>query len=294
MGGKPSAIGFGFQFFGDYPFGHADWAEEVTYAIAPQAQRDDDVKCPFDPEMPFRKLVDSYKPQLQDLLDKWELFPSLWDANRIPIEQLEQLGYNFDVIPSTQKLEALRRSEVLNAIQFFISKGLDQGYEIAAAFSGLLVTITPLWADSCEAGATLQEDGPTEFFPTFAAFPADAVPLDSKFTDIYETWPGALIWDLPCRTSWLRLFFTTPDDTEIENFSAVAEDIVNNVERVRPIHVRISKYRFDGPRAVGGGWTIPVAAESAAVGGGWTLPVSGEFRGVGGGWSIPVIGTPSP
>lgn len=294
MAGKPSAIGFGFQPFGQFPFGHADWAEEVTYAIAPQFIRDDDVTCEFDPPMPFRGLVDSFKPQLQDLLDRWELFPSLWDANRIPIEQLEQLGYNFDIFPSTQKSEALRRAEVLNAIQFFINKGLDQGYDIAAAFAGLIATVTPLWADSCDAGATLSETGPTSFFPTFESFPADAIPLDESFTEFYERWPGALTWDLPCRTSWLDLFFTTPDDTEIENYSAVAEDVINNVERVRPIHVRIRRFRFDGPRAVGGGWTIPVAAENSAVGGGWSIPVSGELRATGGGWSLPVVATPVP
>lgn len=294
MAGKPSSIGFGFQPFGHFPFGHADWAEEVTYSLAPQAQKDDDVVCPFDPPMPFRKLADSYKPQFQDLLDTWELFPALWDANRVPIEQLGQLGYNFDVFPSNQKSEALQRAEVLNAIQFFISKGLDQGYEIAAAFAGLIAIVTPLWADTCEGGATLQEEGPTSFFATFDTVSADAFPLDSTFTSFYERWPQRLTWDLPCRSAQLNLFFTTPDDVEIENYSAVVEDVITNVERVKPIHVRISKLRFDGPRAVGGGWSIPVVAESAATGGGWSIPVTGELRVVGGGWTVPVIATPAP
>ena len=294
MSGKPSAIGFGFQPFGQFPFGHADWAEEVTYAAAPQFIRDDDVMCQFDPEMPFRKLSDSYKPQLQDLLDKWELFPALWDANRVPIEQLNQLGYNFDTFPSEQKDEALRRAEVLNAIQFFITKGLDQGYEIAAAFSGLLATITPLWSDSCGAGGNYTEAGPTVFTPLFDSVPADAIALDSTYSDFYEIWPLRLTWDLPCRTSRLRLFFSTPDDTEIDNYSAVVEDVVNNVERVRPAHVIIDRYRFDGPRAVGGAWTISVAAEAAATGGSWTMPVTGERRAIGGGWSLSVIATPAP
>jgi len=294
MSGKPSSIGFGFQLFGDFPFGHADWAEEVTYGITPQAQKDDDTLCPFDPALPFRSLANAYKPQLQDLLDKWDLFPALWDANRVPIAQLGQLGYNFDVVPSEQKSEALRRSEVLNAIQFFISKGLDQGYEIAAAFSGLIVTITPLWADSCGVGATLSEDGPTVFVPTFDTFAADTVPLDATFTEFYERWPNRLTWNLPCRTSRIRLSFTTPDDTEIEEFSAVAEDVVNNVERVRPIHVQIQQYKFDGPRAVGGAWTVSVRVEGAATGGGWTAPVIGELRTTGGGWTVPVIAVPTP
>jgi len=294
MGGKPSAIGFGFQDFGDFPFGDADWAEEVTYALAPQHVRDDDVTCQFIPEMPFRGLTNAYKPQLQDLLDKWNLFPALWDANRVPIEQLDQLGYNFDIFPSDQKSEALRRAEVLNAIQFFINKGIDGGYEIAAAFSGLIVSITPLWAETCAIGAALQEEGPTVFFPTFDTIAADAIPLDSTFSNFYERWPSRLTWGDPCRTARLKLFFMTPDDVEIENYSAVAEDVSINVERVRPIHVTIEQIRFDGPRAVGGSWTLSVTAEGAASGGGWSLPVSGERRTIGGGWTIPVIGTPSP
>jgi len=294
MGGKPSAIGFGFQLFGDHPFGHADWAEEVTYANAPQFIRDDDVTCPFDPAMPFRGLSSAYKPQLQDLLDNWELFPSLWDANRVPIAQLDQLGYNFNIFPSAQKDEALRRAEVLNAIQFFINKGIDAGYEIAAAFSGLIATITPLWSTSCVAGGGLQEAGPTVFFPTFDSVPADAIALDTTFDNFYANWPAQTTWDLPCRTSKLRLFFTTLDDIEIDNYSSVSEDVINNVERVRPAHVIIDRYRFDGPRAVGGSWTMNVSAEGAATGGSWTMPVIGERRTIGGGWTLPVVAVPAP
>ena len=294
MAGKPSAIGFGFQPFGHFPFGHADWAEEVTYALAPQAQKDDDALCPSDPPIPMRGLMNSYKPQLQYLLDRWELFPSLWDANKVPIEQLGQLAYNFNITLNGDKSEALQRAEVLNAIQFFLSKGRDQGYEIAAAFSGLVVTITPQWAATCDPGALLQDDGPTEFFPAFDAFPGDAIPLDSSFADFYERWPRRLIWVDPCRTSWLKLFFESPDDTEIDDYSSITENVINNVERVRPIHVRILSYRFDGPRAVGGGWTLSVAAENAAIGGGWSIPVTAELRSVGGGWTLPVIAVPDP
>jgi hypothetical protein len=171
---------------------------------------------------------------------------------------------------------------------------LDQGYEIAAAFSGLVATITPLWADSCDVGATLQEAGPTVFTPRFDTAPADVIALDSTFSNFYERWPRQLTWDLPCRSSWINLFFTTPDDTEIEDYSTITEDVINNVERVRPAHVRVLQFKFDGPRAVGGGWTIPVAAENGATGGGWTIPVTAELRATGGGWTVPVIATPTP
>jgi len=290
MAGKPSAIGFGFQSFGEFPFGHADWAEEVTYSLAPQAHRDLDVRLEGETTVPFRKLCDSYKPQLQDLLDRWDLFPTLWDANRVPIDQLDQLGYNFDVFPSTIKDEALRRAEVLNAIQFFISKGLDRGYEIAGAFSGLVVTIRPQWVDE---NGDLTEDGPDEFVPSFESFPADSIALDATFSSFYAKWPGRLTWDRPYRSAALELFFSTPDNTEIQNFSVVAEDVVKNVERVRPIHVRISRYRFDGPSVVAGGWTMAVNAEGTSTGGGWSVPVVGELRSSSV-WTIPVVATPAP
>lgn len=387
MTGRPSAIGFGFQPWGHHPFGSADWAEEVTWGITPQFIRDDDAKCAFDPDEPFRKYIEAIKVQMQEVKDRYEEFPNLWDANKTPLDQLKSLGFNFDlaldtlieksgqvlftlgdtnatvdlstlvidpdaaIIPGTLVLTItntdgvvieirddedgnfpvglmlraggtvdytsgaltgvtepllaestvsvdylislkdpeLQRSEVLNAIRFFLNKGTDLGYEIAAALSGLTVEVTPLWADTCDTGATLSEAGPTTYFATFNTFAADAIPADKTFTGFFDAWPGQLDWgDSPCRTAQLDLHFSTPDDTEIENFSATAEDVLLNIERVRPIHVRLRSVTFDGPSASGGGWTIPVAAESYAAGGGWTIPVVGEKRAVGGGWTVAV------
>jgi len=137
-----------------------------------------------------------------------------------------------------------------------------------------------------------QESGPTSFFSSFNDYSADAIPLDRQVADVYDNWPGRVDWIAPCRTSWLKLSFSTADDTEISNFSATAEDVINNVERVKPAHVKIVNYHFDGPRVVGGGWSTSVKAENIAVGGGWTVKVEGEKRSVGGGWSVAVVATP--
>lgn len=396
MSGKPSAIGFGFQPFGDHPFGSADWAEEVTWGVLPAFYREDDALCDFTPPEPLRKYIDSIKPTIQEIKDRFEQFPDLWDANRVPLAQLANLGYNFNVlveslktfedqlvytvgaenaaldlstlsivppaeiVPSTfvlkvtyvetgrvyrikddgegtlveptvlpsggtidyatgdltgltetltcetevlasflssSKDEALQRSEVLNAIQFFLNKGIDQGYAIAAALNGLLVTITPLWAVSCDPGALLQEEGPTSFFPRFDAFPADEIALDSVFDDFYATWPRRLDWDDPCRSAQLRLEFYPPDDADdafFDNYSATVESVVTDLTRVTPIHVRFNEIRALGPSAVAGGWTIPVVAENSAVAGGWTIPVTAELSAAAGGWTIPVNATPTP
>lgn len=295
MAGRPSSIGFGFQPFGQFPFGSADWAEEVTWAILPQFYRDEDAKSEAEPTEPLRKYIDSVKPQFQFIRDKWEQFPDLWDAQNVPIDQLENLGYNFDTFPSDVKSDALRRTEVLNAIRFFLNKGTDRGYRIAASLSGFDVTVTPYWADDCaDPAANLSTSGPTEFFPRFDTFPADVIPTDLTFDDFYEKWPGRLDWITPCRTSYIDLHFTSPTDEEIENFSEIAEDVLSNVERVRPIHVRINTLRFEGPAATAGGWTIPVAVTNSATAGGWTIPVTAELRTSGGGWTIPVVATPTP
>jgi len=395
MPGRPSSIGFGFQPFGDHPFGSADWAEETTFGILPSHYRDDDAVCDFNPSEPLRKYFDALKPAIQEIRDRFEVFPDLWDANQVPLQQLKNLGFNFNIpleslqevedqllttigaaaagldlstlviippapikpgtfrlelkvdggltsrieddglggltspnalvgsatidyataslVGTTVTLEAaspvtvsylggskderLQRSEVLNAIQFFLNKGIDQGYVIAGAFSGLLVAITPQWAETCAPGAALQETGPTVYFPRFDAFPADTIPADLTFDDFLAKWPRQLDWHNPCRSSFLKLFFFPPadeDDAFFDNFSVEAEAVINNLERVRPIHVRFQEVRFEGPPASGGGWTIPVVAENSASAGGWTIPVTAELRVSGGGWTIPVVATPTP
>lgn len=396
MSGRPSAIGFGFQRFGDHPFGSADWAEEVTWKILPPHNRDDDRTLDLSPPEPLRKYVESIKPQIQEIKDRFEQFPNLWDANKVPLAQLPNLGFNFNILLETlkevkevivatitettnfldlstlsivppspivpgsfrlevtvsetdrvtritdneggglvslgglsttgtidysdgtltgitvelkvgsqvfvsflssSKDERLQRSEVLNAIQFFLNKGIDQGYVIVGAFSGLLTVVTPLWAESCSTVTELQEDGPTSFNPRFDAFPADVIATDLIFDDFFAEWPRRLDWDDPCRSSWLNLLFTPPigeEDTLFDNFSAIAETVLIDLERVRPIHVRFNEIRFDGTPAAGGGWTIPVVAESFAAGGGWTIPVTGELMVSSGGWTIPVVATTTP
>ena len=381
---RPSAIGFGRQLFGDHPFGSADWAEEVTWGVLPQFIKDDDTKLDLDPKNPLRKTINAWKPQFQEIIDKYDLVPSLWDANKVPISQLKNLAYNFDIslntlksvesrivatidstnnpldlstlsidpeapiepgtfvltvtraddveasvrddgngnlssattIPAGATLDyvsgnlsgittslkegsnvtvsyifslkdtALQRSEVLNAIQFFLNKGIDKGYEIAAALSGLLVTVTPRWSDSCGQPANLTDQGPTKFFATFNTFPADKIPADKSFDDFFAKWPNSLTWDdSPCRSSFLKLFFYPPDDIEIENFSAVAEDVINNIERVRPIHVRFESIRFDGPRATSGVWSLPIIAENSASSSTWSASVISEIHASSNIWS---------
>lgn len=146
-----SSIGFGHNPFGHHQWGLGDWAEEMLWKNMPQVYKDCDEAGPDGSVVsnPLRKFQNALKPSYQDIRVKWLNFPYLWDAIEVPLDQLAQLGYNVGIVDDTSKPEGLRRSSVLNASQLWLNKGTDKGYEITAAFEGLLVTVTPLWAQTC-------------------------------------------------------------------------------------------------------------------------------------------------
>lgn len=146
-----SSIGWGHNPFGRHQFGLGDWAEEMLWRNMPQVYKDCDEGGPTGSvvSQPLRKFQDALKPSYQDIRVKWLEFPFLWDAIKVPLDQLGQLGYNVGIVDDSTKPEGLRRSSVLNASQLWLNKGTDKGYEITAAFEGLLVTVTPLWAQTC-------------------------------------------------------------------------------------------------------------------------------------------------
>lgn len=146
-----SSIGFGHNPFGHHQWGLGDWAEEMLWKNMPEVYKDCDIAGPTGSaaETPLRKFQNALKPSYQDIRVKWLQFPALWDAIEVPLEQLPQLGYNVGIDVDSTKPEGLQRSSVLNASQLWINKGTDKGYEITAAFEGLLVTVTPLWAETC-------------------------------------------------------------------------------------------------------------------------------------------------
>jgi len=146
-----SSIGFGHNPFGHHQYGFGDWAEEMLWKNLPEVYRDCDDAGPAGSEVdqPLRKFQNALKPSYQDLRIKWHLFPFLWDAIKVPLDQLAQLGYNVGINVDPTKSEGLQRSSVLNASQLWLNKGTDKGYELTAAFEGLLVTVTPLWAQTC-------------------------------------------------------------------------------------------------------------------------------------------------
>lgn len=147
-----SSIGFGHNPFGSNPWGIGDWAEEVLYRqTIPEFYKELDDAGPTGSKVqrPLRQFIDSLKPSFQDLLIRWTQFPDLWDALDVPLAQLPVLGTTVGINVDPTKLEGLQRSSVRNAVQLHINKGNDLGYEITAAFEGLFVTITPLWAETC-------------------------------------------------------------------------------------------------------------------------------------------------
>ena len=152
-----SSIGFGYNPFGDHEFGVGDWAEEMLWKNIPEFNRNADVDGPTGSlvAQPLRKFTNAIKPSYQELRDKWGQFTTLWDAGKVPLGSLPQLAYNVGITVDPTKPEGLQRSSVLNASQLWINKGTDKGYQITAAFEGLLVDITPLWGETCAAASQL-------------------------------------------------------------------------------------------------------------------------------------------
>lgn len=273
-------------------YGIGDWAEEVTWSILPMWMRDEDGTQGVVPE-PLRGFIDAVKPLLNELIKKWRAFPSLWDAQTCPIDQLPALAATLGLTLDPTKQEALQRSETLNAAQLFVHKGDNLGYLILAAFEDLLVQIIPLWASDCSPTATLSPDEIMRFIPHFDDVEADMLPLDSVFDDIYAKWPITLYFDQQCRSHSLRLvFFPSVNPTQDFDPDTVTR-LVARLTQFTPIHVKIDRITFDGLRGSSQVWIAPILADAGAAGM-WMGPVAGEQRASSQVWIGPVNAVPTP
>lgn len=202
-------------------------------------------------------------------------------------------------IASDGKSEKLLRSQVLNASQLWTNKGTNKGYRIAANFEGLSVDITPLWAESCDPdpnGELLTVFPPDDgsYLSFYDDQPADTVPEDIFYQDSFAAWPlnvesVVIAPDFPsgrCRSFSLRLFFHTPDDTEIENFDAVSARIIQNIEKFRPIHVRFDRITFDGPRASTQWWRHGPAIADSYAAYDWNTQIVGMLQSSSQPWTV--------
>lgn len=306
-----SSIGFGHQPFG-HPnggapfqvsgpgpylmlagFGYGDWAEEVTWRILPDFYRDEDGTEGQVPE-PLRGFIDSVKPLLNELIQKWRIFPSLWDAVTCPLPQLPKLAATIGIELDTTKSERLQRSETLNAPQLFLHKGTDLGYQILAAFEDLLVEITPLWAENCDPGAALGTEGPTVFSPQLDEVPLDVLPLDTTYDDQYAIWPITLHSEGPCRSHSLRLTFYPPANPQQDFDADVATRLAARLTRYKPIHVEIERVTFDGLRACSQPWLEPLVVADNTAAGLWLDGVVVQQRACSQPWLEAVTAVPTP
>lgn len=304
--GRPSAIGYGHQPYGHpqstsvlwrvpgggpYPvnagYGRGDWAEYVTWRALPEHTRAEDGLGSAVPE-PLRGMIDAIKPLMNELIAKWVIFPKLWDAQLCPIAQLPKLAYNVGITLDPTKSEALQRSEVLNASQLFLHKGTDLGYTIVAAFEGLLVELTPLWADGQDPGAALTTAEPTAYVPQYDEIPADDIPADQVYTDRFALWPRGLYLQSAVRTMKLRLLFEPAADQTQDFDPDVADRIVSRLLRFKPIHVEIDRIIFDGLRGSSATWTEAIDAGQLAVGM-WNGPVRGTEQAASATWTAPLV-----
>lgn len=303
--GRPSAIGYGWQPYGhsqstsalwrsgNAPFpvnagyGRGDWAEYVTWRMLPEHTRSEDGIGSLVPE-PLRGMIDCIKPLMNELIAKWVIFPTLWDAHACPIAQLPKLAYNVGIVIDPTKSEALQRSEVFGASQLFVHKGDDLGYTIVAGFEGLLVEIIALWADDQAPGSALTADDPTAFVAQYDEVAADDIPTDQISDDRYALWPKGLYVLGSVRTMKLRLVFYPTEDQTQDFDPDVAGRIATRLLRFKPIHVEIDRITFDGLRGSSQTWVEDIDAGDLAAGM-WTAAVTGAEYAASATWVAPVV-----
>jgi hypothetical protein len=189
------------------------------------------------------------------------------------------------------KSEAFLRSQVLNASQLWINKGTDKGYSIVAAFEGLLVDITPLWAETCAPDPngellTVSPPNPGSYLGYYDDEIADHLTTDDFFDNPFDAWPlnvdsVNIFPNFPegrCRSYSLNLFFYTPDNTEIENFDSVSQRILTNLTNFQPIHVKFNSITFDGPRASSQSWYQEQVIADSYAAGDWNTQIIGALE----------------
>jgi hypothetical protein len=130
----------------------------------------------------------------------------------------------------------------------------------------------------------LATTGPTQFLPHFDTVPTGAIPMDDVQSDRYTEWPVAydpvrikngILTRGESRSHSLQLFFSTPNNTEIDEFIGVMDRINLSLERFRPIHVNFDKISFDGARAASQLWRTGAIISSSAATSVWVAPVLG-------------------
>jgi phage tail-like protein len=266
-------------------FGLGDWAEEVTWRILPAWMRDEDGTEGKVAE-PLRGFIDALKPILNEMLFKWRQVHTLWDATEVPLDQLPSLAHSVGITLDPTKSERLQRSEVFNAAQLFRSKGTEQGYSILAGFEDLLVEAIPLW----EINSTVTVSVPTVFEPYFDEIPADVIPLDAEYDDIYAIWPYTLHYKDSYRTRLLRLVFYPPTNPSQDFDPDVASRIASRLLRYKPIHIIIDRVTFDGLRGSSQTWVADIDADNGAAGM-WVQTVTGELRASSQPWAQTITAT---
>lgn len=303
--GTPSSIGYGKNPYGhshggspfkkggsnpypmDVGYGLGDWAEEVTWRIIPEFYRDEDGTEGSVSE-PLRGFIDSIKPLLNELLKTWRAFPTLWDAQKVPLPQLPALAFNIGTQVDPTKPERLQRSEVLNSPLLYVNKGTDLGYEILAAFEDLLVSIVPLWAASKEPGSALTTVDPTQYFAKFDDIPADLLQCDQVFSDSLAIWPKSVFLGDDCRTNLLRLTFFPVDNPSQEFDPVVAQRVADRLLRFKPLHVEIERIVFDGLRGSSQTWLAQGIVADAYAASHWCSAVIGSLQVSSQTWCMPV------
>jgi len=200
----PRLIGFGYDPFGEEPFGFADYSDGTLWDFMPEIYRIEDEKR----DNIFRNFIISLRPIFDEILLKTEKFPELRDANKIWIEHLKLLANDYGVVIDDNDVEYFKRSSIRNAFKWFGIKGTRNAYDIIGKIYGFAVEVK-------------------ELYWTPSGFTSDPP-------------PGGETCDY-CKSHTLELWFTPAFPVELtsEELADAWQRILNKVKRVTPIYVDV-------------------------------------------------------
>lgn len=227
-----NGVGFGHGRFGSFPFGRADFGDEVVIRSFPDAYLED----AEDPEGVNRRLL-NYLLTIRDSVNRTKTaidqLPDQVDFDRIRDDLIVHLGRTIGVEIDDAEPAEYRRALVANAVLFYRIKGTVQSYKVRGKISGFDIDV----------------------FNMFRIDPS-LIPLFDP-EDIFEIPFGSGIWytDQPpgavsgapaevscdyCLTSSIKLSFTIvkPQPPAVVGQANFTDRVIAKLRDIIPIHVR--------------------------------------------------------
>jgi len=156
--------GFAHSPMGNFPFGHADWAETVLWDELPEETKQEDL----DAGGYYYKFVTALMPafnELQRLVYGSKKY--LIDPATVRGDLLKYVASKFGIILDFAEPEAYQRTRVEIAGRWRLIKGKREAYEVLCAIHGFNVDIKEVWWTGTEYSTA----GPTTYNEVIGTMP---------------------------------------------------------------------------------------------------------------------------